>query len=89
VINTLLILYHFEDHCGARWRKFWSYRALTVNLEAVLESQNQSNLESEDDKCLARFFLKYQLCKATFAQVPHRVYTVLSHYKLAFVKMFA
>ena len=53
------------------------------------ECSNRLNLRSEEDKCLALVFSKYQVSKATTVQVSHRVLIVFSKYKLTFVKMIA
>ena len=34
----------------ARGSKFWTYKALTANLESVLASQNEFNFRSREDK---------------------------------------
>ena len=66
-----------------------SFGASTVNLEEIVESQNQLDLRSEKDKCLALFFSNYQVSKASIVQVSHRVLTVFFLYKLTVVKMIA
>ena len=68
------------------WNPFWTPDGACL-LEDNLESENQLNLKSEEGKCLARVFLKYQLPKATIVQVANRVLIVCSLYKLTFVKM--
>ena len=44
---------------------------------------------SEDDKCIAIIFVKFQLSKGTIFEMPHRVLNVFSLYKLPFLTMIA
>ena len=44
---------------------------------------------SKHDNFIASVFLTFQLSKGTICAMPHRVLTVFSQYKLAFVQMLA
>ena len=67
--------------------------ALEVLKPSILSAQKGAKVRlpcSKDDNFIESVFLTFQLSKGTiFDEMPHRVLTVFSRYKLAFLNMIA
>ena len=88
MVDTLSILYHFEAHFGGQRMRVLELQRLDCQFGSSFGVLHSVQFEvSRRHMGCEGLFGKFKVSKTSIVERPHRVYTLFSPYKVAFVNM--